>query len=86
MLSQLVNKPSYLLRRHLVLAAILAMNLSACTRMQHPVALENYDPLEKYNRKIYSFNRLVDGAVIRPVAKFYHDFAPSPVQQWETFF
>lgn len=49
--------------------------LSACA-----TPANNYDPLESINRPIYSFNKTVDNAVVRPVAKAWSDYLPSPVQ------
>lgn len=41
----------------------------------------NYDPLESINRPIFSFNQTVDKAVLRPVAKTWRDYVPTPVQK-----
>jgi phospholipid-binding lipoprotein MlaA len=38
------------------------------------------DPLEPFNRGVYSFNDAVDTAVLKPVATVYQDVTPSPVQ------
>ena len=38
------------------------------------------DPLEPFNRGVYSFNDAVDKAVLKPVATVYQDVTPSPVQ------
>ena len=39
------------------------------------------DPLEPMNRAVYSFNRSVDDAVLKPVAQAYRSVVPSPVRQ-----
>jgi phospholipid-binding lipoprotein MlaA len=39
------------------------------------------DPLEPVNRGIYKFNRVADRYVLRPVAKGYKDYTPTPVQR-----
>ncbi|MGN2243940.1 VacJ family lipoprotein [Frateuria sp. GZRR33] len=39
------------------------------------------DPLEKFNRKVYSFNNAVDKAVIRPVAVGYRKITNPPVRR-----
>lgn len=39
------------------------------------------DPLEGYNRAMYSFNNTVDRTVIRPVAKGYDTVVPSGISQ-----
>lgn len=38
------------------------------------------DPLEPFNRGVYSFNEGVDRAVLKPVAQVYNDALPSPVR------
>jgi phospholipid-binding lipoprotein MlaA len=44
---------------------------------------ENYnaDPYEKFNRKVYAFNRGVDKIIIKPVAKVYDFVMPDPVKK-----
>ncbi len=39
------------------------------------------DPLENFNRPIYKFNRGLDKAVLRPVARGYKAITPEPVQK-----
>ncbi len=39
------------------------------------------DPLEKINRPIYTFNRGLDKAILRPVAKGYKAITPDPVEK-----
>lgn len=39
------------------------------------------DPLEKYNRKVYKFNNVVDKAVVRPVAVGYRKVTNPPVRR-----
>ena len=39
------------------------------------------DPLEPFNRAMYSFNDVVDTVVLRPVAKGYDAITPSPIQR-----
>lgn len=38
------------------------------------------DPLERYNRAMFSFNEGVDRAVVRPVAQVYDTVTPRPVR------
>lgn len=38
--------------------------------------VEIYDPLEKYNRKIYKFNDTLDSYILEPVVKSYRDNVP----------
>ncbi len=40
----------------------------------------NNDPFEVPNRFVFAFNRAVDTIVLRPVAVFYRDIVPTPVQ------
>ncbi len=44
------------------------------------------DPWEGWNRKVYSFNDAVDGAVLKPVAKAYVAVTPQPVRTGLTNF
>ncbi|MDA9210831.1 VacJ family lipoprotein [Methylophilaceae bacterium] len=37
----------------------------------------NQDPLEGFNRAIYKFNDVADGAIIKPVSKGYKNIAPT---------
>jgi phospholipid-binding lipoprotein MlaA len=40
------------------------------------------DPLEGFNRAMYSFNEGFDQAIGKPVAGAYRDFVPPPVRTW----
>lgn len=42
-------------------------------------AIDIYDPLEKYNRKIFTFNDVIDKHFIEHIAKFYRQVAPKPI-------
>ncbi|ALA60923.1 VacJ family lipoprotein [Nitrospira moscoviensis] len=42
--------------------------------------LEEYDPWEPLNTKIFEFNRQVDRWILKPVAKGYNFVVPNPVQ------
>ena len=44
------------------------------------------DPLEPFNRAIFSFNDGVDRAIIKPVATAYQDVTPQPVRTGVTSF
>ena len=44
------------------------------------------DPLEPFNRSVYSFNEGLDRAVLKPVATAYQNVAPSPVRTGVTNF
>ena len=56
----------------LVLAAALA---GCATTANNPA-----DPIEPFNRAIFSFNDTVDAAILKPVAKGYHAVLPSWVR------
>ncbi|KRG68483.1 MlaA family lipoprotein [Pseudoxanthomonas dokdonensis] len=45
-----------------------------------------YDPWEKYNRKIHTFNNAIDHAVARPLARAYVAVVPRPVRLGVTNF
>jgi len=40
------------------------------------------DPLEPYNRAMFSFNEKLDSAVMKPVATAYRTVTPTPVRTW----
>lgn len=62
-------------------AALLALSLAGCattgTDGQGGVA---GDPLEPFNRSMYSFNDTLDRAVLRPVARGYERVVPEPAR------
>ena len=62
------------MRAAIVTAALL---LSACATGPNA---NPRDPLEPFNRGVYSFNDAVDRAVVKPVATAYRDALPSPVR------
>lgn len=62
--------------RNLVLAAFLAMNVSAAMAQTANLV----DPFETFNRSIFGFNEGIDRAVFKPVAKAYRAVLPSPVR------
>ncbi len=41
---------------------------------------EDYDPWEKFNEKMFDFNRQADRFVLKPVAKVYNVIMPQPFQ------
>ncbi len=57
----------------LIIAALL---LNGCATTS-----QSGDPLEGYNRAMYSFNDLADRAVIKPIAKVYDAVTPDPISQ-----
>ena len=44
------------------------------------------DPLEPFNRSMFSFNEKLDNAVLKPVAKGYVTVTPAPVRTWVSNF
>ncbi|MBI2784426.1 MAG: VacJ family lipoprotein [Gammaproteobacteria bacterium] len=61
----------------------LAFLLAACSGIKAapPEARSPRDPWEPYNRAMYSFNRGLDRAILRPVARGYDWLTPAPVQR-----
>jgi phospholipid-binding lipoprotein MlaA len=61
------------------LSATLAVGalLAGCAAPKTPDAR---DPLESFNRGVYSFNETVDHALLRPVARGYVKVTPEPVR------
>ena len=52
-----------------------------CTCMLPWAALADVDPLESVNRKIHSFNEVLDKNVLRPVARGYDRVLPGPAKR-----
>lgn len=57
--------------------AVLALSagMAGCATSGNP-----HDPIEGFNRAMFSFNETVDSAVIKPVAKGYEAVLPQPVR------
>lgn len=71
-----MTKITSLLKTGVIASTLL---LTACaTTQQHS---ETNDPLEGYNRVIYSFNDTVDKAVTKPIAQGYNYVMPDPVNK-----
>ncbi len=67
--------------------ALLASLMAACaTTAPPPDQRDPVDPWEPYNRNMYKFNRTLDKAVLRPVAKGYAAVVPDPVETGITNF
>lgn len=45
-----------------------------------PAGIDNSDPWEPFNRKVYAFNDAIDKHVLTPVANAYMEVTPRPVQ------
>jgi phospholipid-binding lipoprotein MlaA len=63
-------------RRAISVGLVLAA-CHGCATVQYP---DPRDPLESFNRGVYSFNEGVDQAVFKPVATAYRDFTPQLVR------
>lgn len=66
-----------------LLAAVLAVTLSACATTKAPPPEERHaqDPWEPFNRNVYAFNRGFDKAILRPVARGYETVVPDPLER-----
>jgi len=76
------HKLLYSLRSVLIIYGILAG--SGCATLDGPPNPE--DPLESYNRAMFSFNETMDKAVVKPVAKGYNWIMPSALDKGVTNF
>lgn len=65
--------------RALVAVAALVLGAGCAT-------VDNPDPLEPMNRKVFAFNEAVDAAVIKPVATGYRNHVPEPLRMVTTSF
>ena len=61
---------------------ILGLSLGACTALKHPEGdPQAVDPFERWNRKVFGLNEVLDEQMIKPVATAYTNIVPSPVRQ-----
>lgn len=58
-------------------AGLLALGLAGCATAPGG---DPRDPIEPFNRGVYRFNEVVDGAFLKPVATVYREVTPSPVR------
>lgn len=73
--------------RRMLATAAAALLLSACaTNAPPPGERDPVDPWEPFNRNVYQFNRTLDKAVVRPVARGYTTVVPDPVETGVTNF
>lgn len=79
-----MTKPTHLKKASGWTAAALAFTLlqGCATGPQANPA----DPLEPFNRSVYSFNEGLDRAVLKPVATAYQNITPAPVRTGVTSF
>ena len=61
-------------------ACALSVLLLSVAALQGCATAQNKDPLESFNRKIFSFNDAVDDAVLKPVATGYVNVTPKLVR------
>jgi len=54
--------------------------LGALGGLQGCATAQNRDPMESWNRKVFSFNETLDDNVLKPVAKGYNDITPEPIR------
>jgi phospholipid-binding lipoprotein MlaA len=66
-------------------AAVLLLIVGGCASVPDEYR-DPRDPLERYNRGMHEFNRAVDKAVLKPVAKGYKAITPEPVDRGITNF
>ena len=75
------------MRYRTLTTAAAALLISACaTNAPPPEERDPVDPWAPYNRSMYQFNRTLDKAVLRPVARGYAPVVPDPVETGVTNF
>ncbi len=65
--------------RQMLSALIISSALSACSTT--PTSQDKNDPWESWNRDVHGFNKDVDDAILKPVAKGYQEITPTPVDE-----
>ena len=63
---------------------LLVLFTGGCASVNGPT--EPHDPFESYNRAMYKFNESFDENIGKPVAEFYRDTVPTPVNKGITNF
>lgn len=66
--------------RATVQSCLLATSLIALSALQGCATAHNRDPIESWNRKVFSFNESLDDNVLKPVATGYRAITPEPVR------
>jgi phospholipid-binding lipoprotein MlaA len=65
--------------RQMLGIVIISSVLSACSTA--PTTQDKNDPWESWNRDVHGFNKDVDDAILKPVAKGYQEVVPKPVDE-----
>ncbi len=73
-----VSRLMNILPRRFLIAAGTALLLAGCASTGE-MPRDDHDPLESYNRAMFSFNEAVDKALFKPVAKAYRRVLPEPI-------
>jgi phospholipid-binding lipoprotein MlaA len=63
-----------------LLLIVLVAGLAGCAGSQDMEAIQNNDPLEPFNRAVFSFNDKVDENVALPLARAYVRVFPEPIR------
>ena len=61
-----------------LLLLLILNSLVGCATLDGPK--EAYDPWERFNRSMFTFNEKVDAVVLKPMAKGYRSIMPKPVE------
>ncbi|MCF6272300.1 MAG: VacJ family lipoprotein [Rhodobacteraceae bacterium] len=73
-----MNVKSKLFNR--LIASALLLSLGGCVGSQNLAEGEIFDPFESSNRAVHEFNKMIDTAVVGPVATVYGAFVPEDIQ------
>ena len=75
------NKKGFMCCASLILAAVFVSGCSTLPKgSANSDAMDERDPWENYNRKMFAFNRKVDKTVLAPAARGYKRIVPSPIR------
>lgn len=73
--------------RHLAVSTLAILLIAGCATAPDPAdkaATEEFrqlnDPIEPFNRAVFSFNRGVDTVILKPLAQLYRDYTPQAFQ------
>ena len=57
------------------------LSLSACSLNEERDVIPKKDKYEKFNRKVFRFNKKLDNAIVKPIAKGYKKITPDIVEK-----